>query len=63
MVLAFLKAPAGIVCHALEPISRGYILLELEILSFLLKYNVKLFFRVTGFVHLLRMFSRFYPHF
>ena len=28
-----------------------------------LRVIFKLFFRVTGVAHLLRMFSRFYPHF
>ena len=42
---------------AFETFSRGCILLELKII------NYKLFFRVTEFAQLLRMFSRFYLHF
>ena len=55
----FLKEPVGLVCHAFEAFSRSCILLGLEMISFL----PKLFLRIAEFVHLLRMFSRFYPHF
>ena len=58
----FFREPAGIFCHAFEAFRSGCILLELEMKSFLL-IIFKLFFRVTGFAYLLRMFLRFYPHF
>ena len=61
MVLAF-KEPAGTVCHSFEAFSRGFILLELEMISFL-PIIFKLFFRVAGFAHLLRVFPCFYSHF
>ena len=61
MVLAF-KEPAGTVCHSFEAFSRGCILLELEMISFL-SIIFKLFFRVAGFAYLLRIFSCFYSHF
>ena len=54
MVLAF-KEPAGTVCHSFEAFSRGCILLELEMISFL-PIIFKLFFRVAGFAQLLRVF-------
>ena len=61
--LFIIKEPTGIVCHAFEASSsRGCILLELEMIGFL-TIKFKLFFRVAGFAHLLRIFSRFYPHF
>ena len=53
MVLPF-KEPADIVYHAFEALTRGCILLELEIASFL-PIIFKLFFSET--------FSCFYPHF
>ena len=52
----FFKKPAGIVCHAFEAFSRVCILLKLEMIGFL-PIIFKLFFRVTGFAPLLRMFS------
>ena len=58
----FFKEPAGIVCYAFEAFSRSCILLELKMISFLSKI-FKLFFRVTGFAHLLRLLSHFYCHF
>ena len=56
------KKPTGIVCYDFEPFSRGSILLKLEMVSFLPKI-FKLFFRVTGFAHLLRLLPHFYRHF
>ena len=44
MVLA-LKEPAGIFCHTFEAFSRGWVLLELEMISFP-PIIFKLFFRV-----------------
>ena len=61
MVVAF-KEAAGTVCHPFEAFSRDYILLELEKMSFL-SIIFKLFFRITGFAHLSRIFSCFYSHF
>ena len=58
----YFKEPAEIVCHCFKPFNRGYILLELEMIIFL-HMIFKLFFNVTGFAHLLRMFARFYNHF
>ena len=55
------KESAGIACHAFKTFSRGWILLELEI-SFL-PIIFKLFFKLPGFAHPLRIFSRFYLHF
>ena len=40
MVLAFFKELAGIVCHAFEEFSRGWILLELEMMFS--SYNVQI---------------------
>ena len=61
----FFKEPAGISCYAFEAFSRGCILLELEMISFLPIIVVFLysFFLVTELAHLLRMFLRFYTHF
>ena len=59
---SFFKEPAGIVCHAFEAFSRGCILLGLEMIS-VLPIIFKLPFKITEFANLLRMFSRFYPHF
>ena len=61
MVIA-LKESTGTVCHSFEAFSRGCLLLELEMISFL-PVIFKLFFRVAGFAHLLRMFPCFYFHF
>ena len=58
----FLKKPAGIACQAFKALSRGWILLELEKISFFLWFS-NFSFRLTGFARLLRMFSRFYTHF
>ena len=58
----FFKEPAENVCHAFEAFSWGCILLELENTSFL-HIIFKLFFRVTGFTRLLRVFSRFSLYF
>ena len=44
------KQPAGAVCHSFEVFSRGCILLELEMVSFLP-------IPIAGFAYLLRMFS------
>ena len=57
----FFKEPAGIVCHA-------FAAFNIERLPFIRVKNdkfssSKLFFRVTEFAHLLRMFSRFHPYF
>ena len=60
MVLAF-KEPAGTVCHSFESFSKGCILLELEMISFLSSI-FKLFLIVAGFAHPLRIFLCFYPH-
>ena len=51
------KEPAGIVCRTFEAISRGGILLELEMISFLP------IIVAIEFAHLLRMFLCFYTHF
>ena len=50
------KEPAGAVCHSFEVFSRGCILLELEMVSFL-PITFKRFFGVAGFAYLLRMSS------
>ena len=55
----FFKKPAGIVCIAFETFSKRCILLALEIISFLPIIS----YRITGFAHFLRMFSRFYSIF
>ena len=47
----FLKETVGIVCHAFEAFSRGCILLDIEMISFLPKL-FKLFFRIAKFAHL-----------
>ena len=60
MVLVF-KELAGTVSHVFEARIRGGILLELEMMNFP-PIIFKLFFRVAGFAHPLRMFSYFYPH-
>ena len=61
MVLAF-KNPVGTACHSFEAFSRDYFLLELEMISFL-PIIFKVFLRVAGFGHFLRIFSCFYSDF
>ena len=55
-MVAALKEPVGTVCHAFEAFSRGYILLELEMIGFL-PIIFKLFFRVAGFAHVSMILS------
>ena len=55
-MVAALKEPVGTVCHAFEAFSRGYILLELEMIGFL-PIIFKLFFRVAGFAHVSMVLS------
>ena len=59
MFLRFFKEREQIVCVFSEAFSGGFILLELEMKSFLPIIS-KPFFRGTEFVHYLRMFSRFF---
>ena len=58
-MVAALKEPVGTVCHAFEAFSRGYILLELEMIGFL-PIIFKLFFRVAGFAHVSMALSPFF---
>ena len=44
----FFEEPVGILCHAFEAFSRGCILLELEMITFL-PIIFKLFFRIITF--------------
>ena len=63
MVLRFLKEPARIVLWGFfEAFSRGFISLELEMISFL-SLIFELFFRGVGFAEHLRMFLIFFFHF
>ena len=58
----FFEELAGIVCYDFEAFSRGCILFNLEMASFLPKI-FKLFFRVTELKHFLGMLARFFRHF
>ena len=62
MVFAFKEPVAPPVCHFFGAFSIACILLELEMISFP-TIIFKLFFRVAGLAHLLRMVSCFYSHF
>ena len=59
MFLGFFKEPAPIVFVFCEGFSGGFILFELEMVSFL-PIVFKLFFRESGFAHYLRTFHRFF---
>ena len=56
MFLRFLKKPARIACLLFEAFSGGFILLDLEVISFIPIIS-KLFFWRAGFAHYLRTFS------
>ena len=59
MFLGFFKEPAPIVFVFSEAFSGGFILFELEMVSFL-PIIFKLFFRESGFAHYLRVFHGFF---
>ena len=59
MFLRFFKEPAQIVCAFFEAFSGSFILLELEMISFLAMI-FKRFFRGAGFAPYLKMFSSFF---